>query len=96
MRVRGRRLVAALVSLGLPHPALAATAVQPIAVPSASAQTAPVAGAPNGCVLHVWPGADAKSSYAGWFHGGAVNGDKRGIKGYPDMHATALGTGVQR
>jgi hypothetical protein len=60
--------------------------------------TAPAVAAPatNACVLHVWPSADAQSSYTGWFHGGAVDGDKRGIKGYPALHADVLTTGVQR
>jgi hypothetical protein len=31
----------------------------------------------------------------GWFHGGAVDGDRRGIKGYPAMHAEVLSTAVQ-
>ncbi|HEV2595757.1 MAG TPA: hypothetical protein VGU01_11200 [Sphingomicrobium sp.] len=48
------------------------------------------------CVLHVWPGSDAHSSYSGWFHGGAVDGDKRGIRGYPAMHADVLNTAAQR
>ena len=48
------------------------------------------------CVLHVWPARDARSSYTGWFHGGAVDGDKRGIKGYPDMHGAALNSAAQR
>ena len=48
------------------------------------------------CVLHVWPGSDARSSYTGWFHGGAVDGDKRGIKGYPRMYSDVLSTAAQR
>jgi len=48
------------------------------------------------CVLHVWPSSEAKSSYMGWFHGGAVNGDRRGIKGYPDLHGDVLSTAVQQ
>lgn len=48
------------------------------------------------CVLHVWPSADAHSAYLGWFHGGAVDGDRRGIKGYPALHAEVLTTAVQR
>jgi hypothetical protein len=31
----------------------------------------------------------------GWFHGGAVDGDRRGIKGYPVMHAELLSTAIQ-
>ena len=48
------------------------------------------------CVLHVWPARDARSSYTGWFHGGAVDGDKRGIKGYPHMSSDVLSTAAQR
>jgi hypothetical protein len=32
----------------------------------------------------------------GWFHGGAVDGDRRGIKGYPALHGDVLSTGVQQ
>jgi len=53
-------------------------------------------GSSPNCVLHVWPGAPARSSYTGWFHGGAVDGDKRGIKGYPPMHSDVLSTPVQQ
>ncbi len=42
------------------------------------------------CELHVWPASSAHSSYSGWFHGGAIDGDKRGIKGYPNMYADEL------
>ena len=58
--------------------------------------TSPAQQGGEGCVLHVWPSGDAQSSYSGWFHGGAVNGDKRGIKGYPAMHSEVLTTSVQR
>jgi hypothetical protein len=50
----------------------------------------------NACVLHVWPAASASSSYTGWFHGGAVDGDRRGIKGYPAMHGEVLTTPIQQ
>jgi hypothetical protein len=52
--------------------------------------------ADQGCILHVWPAVDARSSFMGWFHGGAVDGDKRGIKGYPALHSEVLTTSVQR
>jgi hypothetical protein len=64
-----------------------------------SARQLPVAApslAGEACVLHVWPSATAKSSYMGWFHGGAVDGDRRGIKGYPDLHGRVLSTAVQQ
>lgn len=47
-------------------------------------------------MLHVWPSATARSSYTGWFHGGAVDGDRRGIKGYPAMHGEVLNAAVQQ
>lgn len=92
MRNLGRRLLAALALLGMAQTAAAA----PSPAAPGRITNGVAADAPSGCVLHVWPGADAKSSYAGWFHGGAVNGDKRGIKGYPNMRASVLATGVQR
>lgn len=52
---------------------------------AADAPKAPPSAA-KPCELHVWPAAAAHSSYVGWFHGGAVDGDKRGIKGYPEMY----------
>ena len=62
---------------------------------SASALSPVPGGTAEACVLHVWPAGDARSSYRGWFHGGAVDGDKRGIKGYPAMHSDVLTTAVQ-
>lgn len=47
------------------------------------------------CSLHIWPGSDARSSFTGWFHGGAVDGDKRGFKGYPRMYSEVLNTAAQ-
>lgn len=69
-----------------------------VGAPQTAAVISPPTIAPTvtqACVLHVWPASDARSSYSGWFHGGAVDGDKRGIKGYPIMHATYLSTAVQ-
>lgn len=86
-----RSVLALLVSLGVSSSALAA----PVAFAQTQSVIAPISGT-DACVLHVWPGPDAKSSYSGWFHGGAVDGDKRGIKGYPEMHASALATSAQR
>ena len=80
-----------------------AAAVPLLALASAVlAQAAPAqpAAAPpavrEACVLHVWPSATARSSYTGWFHGGAVDGDKRGIKGYPDLHGAVLSAAVKQ
>jgi hypothetical protein len=64
-------------------------AQQPLIVPAA-----PATG--EACVLHVWPAENARSSYTGWFHGGAVDGDRRGIKGYPAMHSEVLTTPTQQ
>lgn len=64
----------------------------PLAPVTTQAPTAP----DQRCVLHVWPGPNARSSYTGWFHGGAVDGDRRGIAGYPNMHGAALDTAAQR
>jgi|GEM_PF-1691254 len=42
------------------------------------------------CEWHVWPAAVTHTTYYGWAHGGAVDGNQRGIKGYPDMKPDAL------
>lgn len=65
--------------------------------PQASQSTGASAGqsASEVCVLHVWPAGNAQTSYRGWFHGGAVDGDKRGIKGYPALHGEMLTTAIQ-
>jgi hypothetical protein len=90
-------LLAAAVVIGLPSRGLAqseptrdAQAISP------SSAAAAASAAKNHCVLHVWPSATARSSYTGWFHGGAVDGDRRGIKGYPAMHGEVLNTVVQQ
>lgn len=84
--LRRCRIAAAVPLLGLSGAALAqAPSVRQL--PPTLAET---------CVLHVWPSATAKSSYTGWFHGGAVDGDRRGIKGYPNLHGAVLSTAAQQ
>jgi hypothetical protein len=90
MGPKRRRLCAAAILVCASSTALASQPSQSPPLPASGPGTAG-----NQCALHVWPAADAKSSYAGWFHGGAVNGDKRGIKGYPQMHSDVLTTAAQ-
>lgn len=92
MRLLSRCFVAAT----LPMLCIASTALAQVASSARQSAIPAQAIAPEGCVLHVWPSATAKSSYMGWFHGGAVDGDRRGIKGYPDLHSGMLSTGVQQ
>jgi hypothetical protein len=62
----------------------------------ASQLVIPAVPVSEACVLHVWPAKNAQSSYMGWFHGGAVDGDRRGIKGYPAMHSDVLTVSAQQ
>ena len=93
--------VASIVLFGLSSASLAAQSnryADPARAPLTATIISPPSLAPitaDTCVLHVWPSPGAQSSYSGWFHGGAVDGDKRGIKGYPAMHADVLSTSVQ-
>jgi hypothetical protein len=68
----------------------AAAQTPPAQPPSATAvpSTAP-------CELHVWPAATTHTTFQGWVHAGAVDGARRGVKGYPDLHANALDTEQQ-
>jgi len=92
MSLKRRRLAAAGLLLCASSSSLASQASQSVPLPASGA----IANAGDEvCALHVWPAGDARSSYQGWFHGGAVNGDKRGIKGYPNMHSEVLTTPVQ-
>ena len=50
---------------------------------------------PAPCELHVWPAATTHTTFQGWIRAGAVDGARRGVKGYPDLHANALDTGQQ-
>jgi hypothetical protein len=75
-------------------PSAAMSQQEPAAPAALEADPGPVS--PGSCVLHVWPSGTARSSFMGWFHGGAVDGDRRGIKGYPVMHAELLSTAVQQ
>ena len=79
--------------------ALPALLVMSFAIPSA-AQTLPAqplsaTAAPTPCELHVWPAATTHTTFQGWVRAGAVDGARRGVKGYPDLHANALDTGEQ-
>jgi hypothetical protein len=68
---------------------------------TAAAQTLPAqspsAAAPPQapCELHVWPAATTHTTFQGWVRAGAVDGARRGVKGYPDLHAGALDTSEQ-
>jgi hypothetical protein len=61
----------------------------------AQSPTATAAPSPAPCELHVWPSAAAHTTFQGWVRAGAVDGAKRGVKGYPDLHASAIDTGQQ-
>lgn len=79
------RLLAILSISGIVIAGFSATALATSAAPSA------IASMPADCALHIWPAETAHSTYMGWWHGGATDGDRRGIKGYPHIHAEALG-----
>lgn len=87
------RLRATLAVLGL----LSMTAAVPAAAQTSPGQSPSATAAPSsaGCELHVWPADTAHTTFQGWWHAGAVDGARRGIKGYPDFHADALDTGHQ-
>jgi len=42
------------------------------------------------CALHIWPAATTHTTFQGWWKAGAVDGARRGIKGYPDLRADAI------
>jgi hypothetical protein len=90
---RPARLRATLAILGLLSalPAISAAA-QTLPDRSSSATAAPSGAA---CALHVWPAATTHTTFQGWIHAGAVDGARRGVKGYPDLHADALDTAQQ-
>ncbi len=67
-------------------------AAQPL--PTASTPTV-AAPSPAPCELHIWPAATTHTTFQGWVRAGAVDGAQRGVKGYPDLHASALDTGQQ-
>jgi hypothetical protein len=93
--LRTRSLHAALATLGLLGMAPICVA-QPAPSVSASAPLSPSDASPAAsCELHIWPADTTHTSYSGWMHGGAVDGARRGIKGYPDLHAEALDTAQQ-
>jgi hypothetical protein len=61
----------------------------------AQTPSVPDASSPAACELHVWPAATTHTTFQGWVRAGAVDGARRGMKGYPDLHANALDTGRQ-
>jgi len=69
---------------------------------SAAAQTgpaqtpaAPAAISPAPCELHIWPAATTHTTFQGWLQAGAIDGARRGMRGYPDLHSDALDTANQ-
>lgn len=58
-----------------------------VAVPASAQEAAPAA---QGCELHVWTGSDLIHLYYGWFHGGTVDGSKKGREGYPEAPPNPL------
>lgn len=62
------------------------------AVQAAQTTPAPTAQADTRCALHVWPSDTTHSTYFGWAHGGAIDGNRRGINGYPATYAEVLDT----
>lgn len=99
MRVFPRRCLAAVIGIvALSSGRLSAQALDGSGSQSPSSPDirSPVLASSDVCILHVWPSAGARSSYGGWFHGGAVDGDRRGIKHYPVMHAEILSTAAQQ
>lgn len=93
---RGQRPCALLAALLISG----STALAPIF--PASAQTAPAPSAPaapapasSPCELDIWPAATTHTTFQGWLRAGAVDGARRGMKGYPDMHAGLLDTAQQ-
>jgi hypothetical protein len=75
----------------------AMTAAIPVSAQTLPAQalSATAAQSPAPCELHVWPAATTHTTFQGWVRAGAVDGARRGVKGYPDLHANALDTGQQ-
>ena len=75
----------------------AAAATAPIDAKPVTATGPRPTNQPTGtpCELHIWPSEHAHTTYFGWVHGGAVDGNRRGIKGYPNMYAEALDTAEQ-
>jgi len=76
---------------------LAMTPGAPTAAQTLPAQTQSAAAALSAapCELHIWPAATTHTTFQGWVRAGAVDGARRGMNGYPDLHANALDTGQQ-
>ena len=72
------------------------TAVSAVAqTPPAQSPSTTAAPSPATCELHIWPAVTTHTTFQGWVRTGAVDGARRGVKGYPDLHANALDTGQQ-
>lgn len=72
------------------------TAIPAVAqTPPAQSPSTTAARSPATCELHIWPAATTHTTFQGWVRAGAVDGARRGVKGYPDLHAGALDTGQQ-
>jgi len=76
---------------------LAMTPGAPTAAQTLPAQTQSAAAALSAapCELHIWPAATTHTTFQGWVRAGAVDGARRGMNGYPDLHSSALDTGQQ-
>jgi hypothetical protein len=93
-RSRRRRLLAttgALLALaGLLAGSPAGAQTLPVQTPSVQSLPAPAASSLAPCELHIWPAATTHTTFQGWVRAGAVDGARRGVNGYPDLHAEAL------
>ena len=86
--VRALVAIAWLLAMTAGLPAAAQTI--PDQLPSASS-----AQSQARCELHVWPAATTHTTFQGWVRAGAIDGARRGVRGYPDLDANALDTGQQ-
>jgi hypothetical protein len=96
-RSRRARLAASVRAILAIPALLAIIQAAPAAAQAVPAQSPPATAAPSPapCELHVWPSATTHTTFQGWVHAGAVDGARRGMKGYPDLHANALDTAQQ-
>lgn len=96
-RGRYRRLVAPVRAILATSALLAMSPGAPAAAQTPPAQTpfATAAASPAACELQIWPAATTHTTFQGWIRAGAVDGARRGVKGYPDLHANALDTAQQ-
>ena len=94
-RSRHIRLIAAVRAMLAMSGLLAISAGAPAAAQMLPAQTPSATASPATCELHVWPAATTHTTFQGWIHAGEVDGARRGVNGYPDLHAGALDTAQQ-